>query len=75
VINFGEMLEMWTEGRVKATPHRVRGSEAERISVPLFYNPRHDANVAPPASGQVIEAGAHLKKRFEETYLHLKKAM
>ena len=75
VINFGEMLELWTEGRVKATPHRVRGSEEERISVPLFFNPRHDANVAPPGSGKVIRAGDHLAKRFSETYVHLKKAV
>lgn len=71
VINFGEMLEMWTGGRVRATLHRVRGSRDERISVPLFFNPAHDTNVAPIGSGKVIAAGDHLKKRFEETYVHL----
>ncbi|MEQ5868817.1 isopenicillin N synthase family oxygenase [Sagittula sp. NFXS13] len=71
VINFGEMLEMWTGGRVKATLHRVRGSTDERISVPLFFNPNHDTNVAPMGSGQVIRAGDHLQKRFKETYRHL----
>jgi len=73
VINFGEMLEMWTEGRVKATLHRVKGSKHERISVPLFFNPNHDANVAPDGA-TVIRAGEHLSKRFNETYLHLAKA-
>jgi len=29
IINFGEMLEMWTEGRVVATLHRVRGGTEE----------------------------------------------
>lgn len=72
IINFGEMLEMWTEGQVVATLHRVKGSEQERISVPMFFNPNHDANVAPPGSGKVIRAGDHLAKRFKETYLHLK---
>ena len=72
IINFGEMLEMWTEGQVVATLHRVKGSEQERISVPMFFNPNHDANVAPPGSGVVIRAGDHLAKRFNETYLHLK---
>ncbi|MCT4553554.1 MAG: isopenicillin N synthase family oxygenase [Pelagimonas sp.] len=71
VINFGEMLEMWTGGRVKATLHRVRGSAEERISVPLFFNPEYAANVAPVGSGQVIRAGEHLQKRFNETYVHL----
>lgn len=72
IINFGEMLEMWTAGAVRATPHRVKGSVQERISVPMFFNPNHDTNVAPIGSGQVIRAGDHLKKRFEETYVHLK---
>ncbi|MEL6838895.1 MAG: 2-oxoglutarate and iron-dependent oxygenase domain-containing protein [Pseudomonadota bacterium] len=71
VINFGEMLEMWTNGRIKATPHRVVGTIAERISVPLFFNPNHDANVAPLGSDSVINARDHLEARFAETYLHL----
>lgn len=74
IINFGEMLEMWTGGEVRATPHRVRGSLQERISVPLFFNPNHDADVAPLGAPEPILAGAHLAKRFNETYLHLKKA-
>ena len=74
VINFGEMLEMWTGGRVKATLHRVTGGAQERISVPLFLNPSYDTNVAPPGTDQVILAGEHLARRFGETYLHLKPA-
>ncbi|MEL7097893.1 MAG: 2-oxoglutarate and iron-dependent oxygenase domain-containing protein [Pseudomonadota bacterium] len=72
VINFGEMMEIWTEGAVKATPHRVVGTSAERISVPLFFNPAHNADVAPPGAPP-IRAGEHMAKRFSETYLHLKK--
>ncbi|NOE33006.1 MULTISPECIES: isopenicillin N synthase family oxygenase [unclassified Ruegeria] len=71
IINFGEMLEFWTAGQVKATEHRVVGGSHERISVPMFFNPSFDTNVAPPGSGQVISAGDHLTKRFNETYVHL----
>jgi len=74
IINFGEMLQMWTDGAVRATPHRVFGSDRERISVPLFFNPNYDTNVAPMGSGQHIHAGHHLTKRFAETYIHLKTA-
>ncbi|MEL7165381.1 MAG: 2-oxoglutarate and iron-dependent oxygenase domain-containing protein [Pseudomonadota bacterium] len=70
IINFGEMLEFWTAGRVKATPHRVVGGVNERISVPLFFNPTYDTNVA-PAGAKPIMAGDHLSARFRETYLHL----
>ena len=72
VVNFGEMLEMWTQKRIKATPHRVVGGDVERMSVPLFYNPNAFTNVAPAGSGNVIRAVDHLQKRFDETYLHLK---
>ena len=71
VINLGEMFEMWTNGRVKATPHRVVGGTNERISIPLFFNPNYDTNVAPIGSGQVILAGEHLSARYNETYVHL----
>lgn len=71
VINFGEMLEMWTQKRVIATPHRVVGGTSERQSIPLFYNPNANANVAPVGSGRVIRAVDHVQKRFDETYIHL----
>ncbi len=73
VINFGEMLEFWTGGKVKATPHRVVGTLDERISIPLFFNPNHDANVAPKGADP-ISAGDHLEQRYKETYIHLKDA-
>ncbi|MDA8577444.1 isopenicillin N synthase family oxygenase [Rhodobacteraceae bacterium] len=73
IINFGEMLEFWTGGEVKATLHRVRGGPQERLSVLLFFNPNHDTHVAPEGACQSILAGEHLQKRFSETYRHLKK--
>ena len=51
-INFGEMLEFWTGGRVVATPHRVVGGTNERISIPMFYNPAYDTNVARKGRGR-----------------------
>lgn len=73
VINFGEMMESWSDGAVVATPHRVIGGANERISVPLFFNPSHDTNIAPLGSDKTILAGDHLSKRYNETYLHLQK--
>lgn len=74
VINFGEMLEMWSGGRAKATLHRVVGSSKERISVPMFFNPNYDTDVS--AKGQEpITAGDYLTRRYDETYLHLKDRM
>lgn len=71
VINFGEMLEMWTQKRVVATPHRVIGGSDERMSIPLFFNPNAETNVAPAGAPDPIRAVDHLQRRFDETYVHL----
>lgn len=73
IINFGEMLEMWTAGQVRATPHRVIGGLHERISIPLFFNPVYDTVVTPEGAPD-LSAGEHLSKRYMETYTHLKSA-
>jgi isopenicillin N synthase-like dioxygenase len=46
-VNFGGLLERWTEGRIRATPHRVVSHGATRFSIPFFYEPRADAVIAP----------------------------
>lgn len=78
IINFGEMLEMWTAdrpngGQIRATPHRVVGGTHERISIPLFFNPVFDTNVTPDGAPK-LSAGEHLSKRYQETYTHLQDA-
>lgn len=73
IINFGEMLEMWTGGQIRATPHRVIGGTHERISIPLFFNPVYDTNVT-PAGAPPLTAGDHLSQRYTETYTHLQDA-
>jgi len=72
IINFGEMLQYWTGGRVVATPHRVIGGEASRMSMPFFFNPRFDVDVAPRGSEKTFLAGDHLSRRYDETYVHQK---
>jgi len=47
VVNFGALLERWTSGRVRATPHRVLSAARTRYSIPFFYEPRVDAVIEP----------------------------
>jgi isopenicillin N synthase-like dioxygenase len=47
VVNFGQVLERWSGGRIKATEHRVLGSGQERYSIPFFYEARADAEISP----------------------------
>ncbi|MDQ1550413.1 MAG: hypothetical protein QOD27_2071 [Microbacteriaceae bacterium] len=44
VVNIGEMLELATDGYLKATLHRVISPRigSDRISIPFFYNPALD---------------------------------
>jgi isopenicillin N synthase-like dioxygenase len=62
-VNFGKVLERWTGGRIKATEHRVIGSGETRYSIPFFYEPRVDAEIAPLPGGADFEPflyGDHL---------------
>jgi isopenicillin N synthase-like dioxygenase len=45
VVNIGEMLELATDGYLKATLHRVESPPLgmDRISIPFFFNPGLDA--------------------------------
>jgi len=47
VVNIGEMLELATDGYLKATLHRVESPKVgtDRISIPFFFNPALEATV------------------------------
>jgi isopenicillin N synthase-like dioxygenase len=47
VVNFGQVLEQWSAGRIRATEHRVLGTGVGRHSIPFFYEARADATIAP----------------------------
>ena len=66
VVNFGDMLQMWSDGQVKATVHRVRGTKKERLSSAFFFNPNYDTDVSPVlnlnAAADVRVEGSSLQK-------------
>ncbi len=47
VVNIGELLEVATDGYLKATVHRVISPliGSDRISIPFFFNPALDASI------------------------------
>jgi isopenicillin N synthase-like dioxygenase len=47
VVNFGQVLESWSGGRIRATEHRVLGAGQVRHSIPFFYEARADATISP----------------------------
>ncbi len=51
VMNVGDMLNRWSNGRLLSTPHRVTNrSGRERYSVPFFFDPHVSTVISPPPS-------------------------
>lgn len=47
-VNIGDMLQVWSNDRYHAPPHRVRASEqVERFSAAYFFNPDYDCIIEP----------------------------
>ena len=70
IVNFGDMIEFWSNKKIKATSHRVFGNSDERFSVPFFFNPQYDTIISKKDN---IIAGEYLSKKYDSTYSHKKK--
>ena len=80
VINSGDMLERWTNGRYRSTLHRVKPKigDRERYSIAMFVDPDSatpvdvlDSCVSEdePARYDPITAGEHLQQRIQASHL------
>lgn len=79
VINSGDLLERWSNGRYRSTLHRVLPQQrsVERYSVALFVDPDSDTLVealdscvaeGEPARFPPITAGEHVQAKIEATH-------
>ncbi len=84
VVNIGDTLEMWTNGELTATSHRVRKVTEERFSFPLFFSCDYAAEVAPlahfvgperPARYPAVKAGEHLYAQTVQSFTYLKQRL
>lgn len=82
VVNLGDLVKRWTNGRYHSNMHRVMNNRSgrNRHSLVLFYNPSYDTHVevlsaclgpgetplAPPCT-----AGEHTAQRYRESRAHL----
>ncbi len=84
VVNVGDILSRWTNGRWQSTPHLVRNiSGGDRYSCPYFFDPNMDAMISAlpscvsssnPARHQPVRYGDYLLERLNRNYDYRKKA-
>lgn len=80
VVNTGDLMERWTNGRFKSTLHRVqpRTGQQSRSSIAMFVDPDSETPVEVlksciddehPAQYDKITAGEHIQQKIEATHL------
>ncbi|MGV8987766.1 MAG: isopenicillin N synthase family dioxygenase [Cypionkella sp.] len=81
VVNIGDMLEAWSNGLLRSTPHRVLNLSPERFSMPYFVAANHDTVIKPfpqllrngqRANYEPFTAGAHLERMLVRDFPYLR---
>ena len=81
IVNIGDMLEAWTNGILRSTPHRVLNLSPERFSIPYFVAADFDAEIKP--FGELLHpdatprykpflAGEHLERMLIRDFPYLR---
>ena len=79
ILNAGDLLERWTNGKYPSTLHRVKlvSGKKDRYSIALFMDPDSEALVdviesctseARPKQFSAISAGAYIQKRLRDSH-------
>jgi len=80
VINLGNLMQIWSNGRFSSTPHRVINRYGrDRYSIPFFVNPNYDTVVKPllgaaPADFAPFISGEYQRSVYRNIYPQLRSA-
>jgi len=81
VVNVGDLLERWTDGAFRSTPHRVINSSGkERLSLVLAFDPDPETNIdardiygcSHESKQSPISCGDYLIWRFNRAFSYRK---
>lgn len=81
VVNIGDMLEAWSNGILRSTPHRVINRSAERFSIPYFVAANYDTEIRPfsqligvgnSSRYEPFFAGDHLERMLRRDFPYLR---
>jgi len=78
VVNIGDVVEVWTGGLYRSTPHRVlsptglpQSVASPRLSIPFFYEPRFDAQIRPlPLTQSVSGDDIRIPNGYQKQFLY-----
>lgn len=75
VVNLGDILQFWSDGRFVSTPHQVRhcGND-KRISLPFFVYPDIESDFEPLKGGRRIRVVDVMNKNFKNIWEEFKGA-
>jgi isopenicillin N synthase-like dioxygenase len=75
VLNIGDMLEFWTGGVLRSTPHRVRNpARQNRFSYPYFFDPNWNSSLEPIDPKRLAQFPKSVTKRWDGLELHALKS-
>lgn len=81
LVRAGDMMEAWTNGIFRSTPHRVLNLHSERYSIPYFVAPNYDTMIEPfpslitpenPRRYEPFKAGLHLERMLLRDFPYLR---
>ena len=81
-VHLGDMLEVWTNGWLKSTPHQVVNTARDRLSLIYFAATEYDTSVTPlaqfitrdhPQRYQTIHSGKHIEAMLMRDFPYLRK--
>ncbi len=73
IVNIGDMLEAWSNGILRSTPHRVLNLSPERFSLPYFVATNHDTVIQP--FPQLVDVGQDVKYKPFAAGAHLERML